>query len=448
MNVIKITDERIDAILPKSIKDSDVLNNNDKKVLGAILHYFLILDKAKENKYVILTNEDLRKTVCIRKAYVLSSVHNLIEMKLIKRECGKSRTKGEKPQASKYYVNWSNLKKPLKKLEFEDLFSDFISSEKPSGTVDIDTDIDTDIDEDTVSVIDIDKEPVADVTEVIKEINKEKIKEKLSYQSSMDIKVSEPENKIISFKNMMKENEMSDNGTNVMNAISEQSERQAKENESSGCDKINEMTTSMATPNNINDTGTIPQETQVKNKESSSQPQVKNILPPATATLETDEDKCIENITNNIDFSMKAMYNGRYNINEWALQYEYFTLQCHNLNVLMGDDKYHLYKKQYITPWWNNTKQYFPDGYEKLMKKPTQWEIDKFKKFYNWMEHAQEEREVALAYQNICALLEHLNSKYGEKTLDTLTNQIIHEISSIKHRNNHVSNYIEKIQAS
>lgn len=81
-------------------------------------------------------------------------------------------------------------------------------------------------------------------------------------------------------------------------------------------------------------------------------------------------------------------------------------------------------------------------------KKPQQWEIDKFKKFYNWMEHAQEEREVATAYNNICALLEYLNSKYGEKTLDALTNQIIHEISAIKHRNNHVSNYIEKIQAS
>ena len=128
MNVIKITDERINAILPKSIKDSDVLSNNDKKVLGAILHYFLILDKAKENKYIILTNEDLRKTVCIRKTDMLSSVQNLIEMKLIKRECGKTWKKGEKPQASKYYVNWSNLKKPLKKLEFEDLFSDFISS--------------------------------------------------------------------------------------------------------------------------------------------------------------------------------------------------------------------------------------------------------------------------------------------------------------------------------
>ena len=274
-----------------------------------------------------------------------------------------------------------------------------------------------------------------------KEINKEKIKEKVSDQSSIDVKVSEPDNKIFN-----KENEMSDKGTNVMNAKSEQSERQAKENESSGCDKINEMTTSMATPNNINDTDTILQDTQVKNNESLSQPQVKNILP--LPTLEEDTDPRITNTIHNIDFSMNAMYKGRYDYSQFSSQYEYFTLQCHNLNVLMGDDKYQLYKKQYITPWWNKTKEYFPDGYEKLLKKPTQWEIDKFKKFYNWMEHAQEERDVASAYNNICALLEHLNSKYGEKTLDALTNQIIHEISAIKHRNNHVSNYIEKIQAS
>ena len=276
-----------------------------------------------------------------------------------------------------------------------------------------------------------------------KEINKEKIKEKESDQSSMDVKVSEPDNKI--FK---KENEMKNGVLNGMNAKSEQSERQAKENESSGCDKENEMTTSTATPNNMDDSDTIPQDTQVPNKESLSQPQVKNILPTAPATLEEEEDDPIQNIIKNIDFSMNAMYKCRYNINEWASQFEYFTLQCHNLNVLMGDDKYQLYKKQYITPWWDNTKQYFPDGYEKYTKKPQQWEIDKFKKFYNWMEHAQEEREVASAYQNICALLEHLNSKYGEKTLDTLTNQIIHEISVIKRRNNKVSNYIEKIQAS
>ena len=279
----------------------------------------------------------------------------------------------------------------------------------------------------------------------IKEKNNKK--EKLPDQSSMDVKVSEPENKNLSLKKM-KENEVSDTGTNVMNAISEQSERQAKENESSGCDKINEMTTSMATPNNINDTGTILQDTQVTNNESLSQPQVKNILPPATATFEEDIDPRIPNIIKNIDFAMNAMYHARYNIVEWTSQYEYFTLQLENLKTLMGNDKFKLYKKQYISQWWSNTKQYFPDGYEKCTKKPRQWELDKFKKFYDWMEHAQEEREVASAYNNICVFLEHLNAKYGEKALDSLTNQIIHTISLIKHRNNHVSNYIEKIQAS
>ena len=96
---------------------------------------------------------------------------------------------------------------------------------------------------------------------VTKENKKEKNnkKEKLSDQSSMDVKVSEPENKIISFKKMMKENEMSDKGTNVMNAISEQSERQAKENKSSGCDKENEMTSSKSgDQNKIEDKVTSP----------------------------------------------------------------------------------------------------------------------------------------------------------------------------------------------
>ena len=230
MNVLKITDERIDAILPKSIKDSDVLSNNDKKVLGAILHYFLILDKAKENKYIILTNEDLRKTVCIRKTSVLSSVQNLIEMKLIKRECGKTWKKGKKPQASKYYVNWSNLKKPLKKLEFEDLFSDFISSETPLGTIDIDTDIDTD------------KAPVDDVTEVTLHENN-KIKN-INIKTSDEVTLQDEEvNNNLKLIDM-KENEMSNKVAIEMNAISEQSERQARENESSECGTINEMTTS------------------------------------------------------------------------------------------------------------------------------------------------------------------------------------------------------------
>lgn len=328
MNVLKITDERIDAILPKSIKDSDVLSNNDKKVLGAILHYFLILDKAKENKYIILTNEDLRKTVCIRKTDMLSSVQNLIEMKLIKRECGKTRKDGEKSKASIYYVNWNNLKNPLKKPEFEDLFSDFISSETPLGTVDtdtvsdtvIDTVSDTVIDEDTVPVIDKDKAPVDNVTEVTLQENNKIYN--INIKTSEDItpddgtlqddevenvflnnsdddwlnyevkrSMTDDVNNNLKLNDMKKENEMSDNGTNAMNAISEQSERQARENESSGCGTINEMTTS--TPGNKNKTSKEFQNIPVdKSKVINNDCNVQGVIPnakdcaPAPATEE------------------------------------------------------------------------------------------------------------------------------------------------------------------
>lgn len=153
MNIVKINEDRINSIIPKHINESDVLDKYDKKVLGAILHYFLVLDKAKENKYVILTNDDLRKTIGIRKASMLLSIQKLTELGLIKRECGKTWREGEKPQASKYFINWDNLKRPLKKPEFEDLFSDFLSSETPMGTIDIDTDsdIDSESDKDTVT---------------------------------------------------------------------------------------------------------------------------------------------------------------------------------------------------------------------------------------------------------------------------------------------------------
>ena len=52
MNVLRITKERYDVILPSNIKESELLTQNDKKVLGGILHYFAVLDKAKENGYV------------------------------------------------------------------------------------------------------------------------------------------------------------------------------------------------------------------------------------------------------------------------------------------------------------------------------------------------------------------------------------------------------------
>ena len=106
-----------------------------------------------------------------------------------------------------------------------------------------------------------------------KEINKEKIKEKESDQSSMDVKVSEPDNKI--FK---KENEMKNGVLNVMNAISEQSERQAKENGSSGCDKENEMTSSKSgDQNKIEDKVTSPKVNPSSNNNDPIEPNNSNV---------------------------------------------------------------------------------------------------------------------------------------------------------------------------
>ena len=66
----------------------------------------------------------------------------------------------------------------------------------------------------------------------------------INIKTSDEVTLQDEEvNNDLKLNDMKKENEMSDNGTNAMNAISEQSERQARENESSGCEKENEMAT-------------------------------------------------------------------------------------------------------------------------------------------------------------------------------------------------------------
>ena len=80
--------------------------------------------------------------------------------------------------------------------------------------------------------------------------------------------------------NNKKENEMSNKVAIEMNAISEQSERQAKENESSGCGTINEMTTS--TPGNENKTSKEFQNIPVdKSKVINNDCNVQGVIPNA-----------------------------------------------------------------------------------------------------------------------------------------------------------------------
>ena len=168
MKAIRLTDERMAEVLPSEIKNTDVLSNNAKKTLAAIMNYFAILNIAKTSKYLVCPNSVLREAVGIRNNELINAVQELIECDLIERQVGHKRVEGEKAMASTYVVKWPNLVKPIKKRNtFEELFSEFLkSSETPLGTTD--TDIDTDAVSDTVTdiVTDIDTEVEDDIDDV------------------------------------------------------------------------------------------------------------------------------------------------------------------------------------------------------------------------------------------------------------------------------------------
>lgn len=207
----------------------------------------------------------------------------------------------------------------------------------------------------------------------------------LSYEvkRSMTDKV----NNDLKLNDMKKENEMSDNGTNAMNAISEQSERQAKENESSGCGKENEMTTS--TSGNKNKTSkefqNIPvNKSKVVNNENDTPkgltPHPQIALHPLSPSawdedaifgsgehqnvsgdkLPTNEEKTRQNASKcpQIEFNRERMLE-LFNISAKETVLERFKEQLKEMDAYMQYLKkndhftYEIYLKE-IWSWWNN----------------------------------------------------------------------------------------------
>lgn len=299
---MKFTDEQKELleILPKTLKNSKELTDSSKLVLSNIIFLYGI-EEAQNNGFVYRTNTKMMEETGIKSEHTLIVAIRHLEL------LGIIETKrGKRKEASTYKLlkncsetlkNCSNKCSEIETLQNQILLlqKDIVLLQKEienlkncSKKCSTDTDIDTDID----------KVPVDDVTEVtlhennkIKNINiktsdevtllqenkKYKIKnissevtpstgtfqdevesvflnssddEWLSYEvkRSMTDKV----NNDLKLNDMKKENEMSNKVAIEMNAISEQSERQAKENESSGCGKENEMATS--TPGNKNKT--------------------------------------------------------------------------------------------------------------------------------------------------------------------------------------------------
>lgn len=127
MEIIKITQERMDQILPPTVKDSD-LSKNAKRVLATIINYHLVNDKVRISGFLAINNEDLRKSAGIGKEYLRAAVQELIECRLITRKVGQKWKAGEKSMASEYRLIIENLRKPIKKPTSDDLLDMLFSA--------------------------------------------------------------------------------------------------------------------------------------------------------------------------------------------------------------------------------------------------------------------------------------------------------------------------------
>lgn len=273
---MKFTDEQKEllAILPETLKNSKELTDSSKLVLSNIIFLYGI-EEAQKNGFVYRTNTKMMEETGIKSEHTLIVAIRHLEL------LGIIETKRGKRKEASTYKLLKNCSETLKNCsekcsEIETLQNQVLLLQKDivllqkeienlkncSKKCSTDTDIDTDID----------KVPVDDVTEVTLHENNKiyNINIKTSEDITPDDGMLQDDEVNNDFLNNsdddwlnyevkrsmmgevnnnlnlinMKENEMSNKVAIEMNAISEQSERQAKENESSESGTINEMATS------------------------------------------------------------------------------------------------------------------------------------------------------------------------------------------------------------
>ena len=151
MEIIKITQERMDQILPPTVKDSD-LSNNAKRVLATIINYHLVNDKVRISGFLAINNENLRRSAGIGKEYLRAAVQELIECRLIERKVGQKWKAGEKSMASEYRLIIENIRRPIKKPTSDDLLNMLFSApSEPLCTVNSPTNTTTNTGPDTIT---------------------------------------------------------------------------------------------------------------------------------------------------------------------------------------------------------------------------------------------------------------------------------------------------------
>ena len=140
MERIKLTDAEYNMLLPDNIKNSDVISANAKKLLATILNYYRLNPIVKETGYLVCSNAVMRQSVGIKYNDMLKARDELVCYELISLKVGKKWKAGQDKVATQYYVRWDNIKKELKRKDFDELFSTYLDATKTEvGTTTITT---------------------------------------------------------------------------------------------------------------------------------------------------------------------------------------------------------------------------------------------------------------------------------------------------------------------
>lgn len=114
-------------ILPTNIVESEELSLASKKMLGALIDYYSH-SQAKETQRLFMSNDKICETANFGKSTLFNATRELEMYDLIEKKSGKSRTQGQKSEASEYILHIDNFLKPLRKKTFENLMSMFPKS--------------------------------------------------------------------------------------------------------------------------------------------------------------------------------------------------------------------------------------------------------------------------------------------------------------------------------
>lgn len=124
---MKITEQRMEELLPQNIKDSE-LSLGTKKVLTALMDWYLTTE-ARNTGIIIINNSKLCAIAGVSPSTLQEAIRDIEEFELGRREVGTGLG-----NASKYYLNFEAFTKPLKRKSFEELFLSKSDTSKSSET--------------------------------------------------------------------------------------------------------------------------------------------------------------------------------------------------------------------------------------------------------------------------------------------------------------------------